>query len=118
MTQAYRLTCGILLETVTEQTVMLKASASFCQMMMTMMIWRGQLVILQTLELSHCEDGVTGKGTVDDQFKVGLIINEDTPLVKYLKDVGHVKISLGTAVVISLVQETDEPVLNLVMEWE
>jgi hypothetical protein len=48
MTQAYGLICGTLYETVIERTVMLKASGFFYQMMM---IWREQLVILQTLEL-------------------------------------------------------------------
>jgi hypothetical protein len=92
---------------------MLKASAFFCKMMM-----RGQLVILQMLELCHCEDRATGKGTVDRQFKTGLIISEDIPLVNSLEHVDHMKISLGTATVISLVQEIDELVLSLVMEWE
>jgi hypothetical protein len=95
---------------------MLMASDFFYQMMM--MMWREQLVILQTLELCHCEDGVTGKGIVDSQHKTGVIISDDIPQVKSLEDVDLMKMSLGTAVVISLVQEIDEPVLSLVMEWE
>jgi hypothetical protein len=94
---------------------MLMASDFFYQMMM---IWREQLVILQTLELSHCEDGVTGKGIVDHQLKTGVIISDDIPPVNFLEHVDLMKMSLGTAVVISLVQEIDEPVLSLVMEWE
>jgi hypothetical protein len=82
-----------------------------------MMIQKGQLVTLQTLELGHREDRVTGKGTVGHQFETGLIISEDIPLVNFLGHVHHMKISLGTAIVISLVQETDEPVLSLLMEW-
>jgi len=96
---------------------MLMASNFFYQMMM-MMMWREQLVILQVLELCHCEDGVTGKGIVDRQLKTGVIISDDIPQVNSLEHVDLMKMSLGTAVVISLVQEIDEPVLSLVMEWE
>jgi hypothetical protein len=92
-----------------------KASGFFYQMMM---IWREQLVILQTLELRHCEDGVTGKGIVDHQLKTGLIISDDIPQVTSLEHVDLMKMSLGTVIVISLVQEIDEPVLSLVIEWE
>jgi hypothetical protein len=94
---------------------MLKASVFFYQMMM---IWRGQLVILQMLELCHCEDGVTGKDIVDRQLETGLIISDDIPQVNSLEHVNPMKMSLGTVIVISLVQELDEPVLSLIMEWE
>jgi hypothetical protein len=77
-----------------------------------------QLVILQTLELCHCEDGVTGKGIVNHQLETWLIISDDIPQVISLEHVDLMKMSLGTVVVISLVQEIDEPALNLVMEWE
>jgi hypothetical protein len=116
MTQASRLIPGILLGTVTEQIVVLMTSVFFCQ---KIMIWRGQLVILQMLELfqngiahTQSEDKVTGKVTGDQQLKLGLV-SEDIPLVNYLEATGHMKITLGIAAVISLVQEKDEPVLSL-----
>jgi hypothetical protein len=80
---------------------MLKASGFFYQMMM---IWREQLVILQMLELCYCEDGVTGKGIVDRQLKTGLIFSDAIPQVNFLEHVDLMKMSLGTVIVISLVQ--------------
>jgi len=94
---------------------MLKASGFFYQMMR---IWREQLVILQTLELCDCEDGVTGKGIVNHELETGLIISGDIPQVNSLEHVDLMKMSLGTVIVISLVQKIDEPALSLVMEWE
>jgi hypothetical protein len=91
---------------------MLKASGFFYQMMM----WREQLVILQMLEVCHCEGGVTGTRIVNRQLETGLIISDDIPQVNSLEHVDLMKMSLDTVVVISLVQGIDEPVLSLVME--
>jgi hypothetical protein len=66
----------------------------------------------------HCEDGVTWKGIVDHQLKTGLIINDDIPQVNSVEHMDLMKMSLGRAIVISLAQEIDEPVLSLVMERE
>jgi hypothetical protein len=55
---------------------------------------------------------------VDHQLKTGLIISDGIPQVNSLEYVDHMKMSLGTAIIISLTQEIDESVLSLVTEWE
>jgi hypothetical protein len=60
----------------------------------------------------YSEDKVTGKDTVNQWLKIGPFIHVDIPLVISLEGVSHMKITSGTATVISLVQEKDQAVLS------
>jgi hypothetical protein len=51
-------------------------------------------------------------------MKIGFIPSEDIPLVNSLEGRDHMKLTLGTAIVVNLVQEKDKLVLSMYHEKE